>query len=127
MCGSSSLSYNDGILMAIDLRSVDLEIVLEVLRDFVPEFEVRAFGSRVRGTARRTSDLDLAIMTEARLPLSRLADLREAFSESALPFKVDLVDWATTEERFRKIIEQGCEVLKPAEDPGRKPSGQSPP
>jgi type I restriction enzyme S subunit len=34
-----------------------------------------------------------------------MADLAEDFTESDLPFKVDLVDWATTSARFRKVIE----------------------
>jgi hypothetical protein len=29
-----------------------------------------------------------------------------ASSESDLPWKVDLVDWATTSERFRQVIQQ---------------------
>ena len=32
--------------------------------------------------------------------------LAEAFAESDLPWKVDIVDWATTSESFRKIIQQ---------------------
>lgn len=41
---------------------------------------------------------------DAPLPLATAAALAEAFSDSPLPFKVDLVDWATTSERFRAII-----------------------
>ena len=50
----------------LDLDPRDLAAVRAILRRHVPEFAVRAFGSRVRGTARRTSDLDLAIMTDDR-------------------------------------------------------------
>jgi len=39
--------------------------------------------------------------------------LADDFSESDLPFKVDIVDWATTGERFRKIIEAERIVLQP--------------
>jgi len=34
-----------------------------------------------------------------------------AFQESALPFKVDVVDWASTAEGFRRIIEAERVVL----------------
>ncbi len=44
-----------------------------------------------------------------------MADLRDAFSDSDLPFKVDLVDWAATKENFRKIIKKGYVVLKGGE------------
>ncbi|MBF0173154.1 MAG: hypothetical protein HQL83_06875 [Magnetococcales bacterium] len=41
-----------------------------------------------------------------------LAGLKEAFSESDLPFKVDVVDWATTAEGFRGIIKRDRVVMK---------------
>ena len=73
---------------------------------------VRAFGSRVRWTARGSSDLDLVLMTEDSIDAGSMADLREAFTESDLPFKVDIVDWATTSGEFRRVIEEECEVLQ---------------
>jgi predicted nucleotidyltransferase len=88
----------------LQLLPGELEIVHEILRRHVPEREVWAFGSRVRGKARPYSDLDLTILGDERLPLSTRANLAEDFSESDLPFKVDIVDWATTSERFREII-----------------------
>jgi predicted nucleotidyltransferase len=98
----------------LDLRPGELEIVLAILASQIPEYEVRAFGSRIRGTSTRVSDLDLVIMTEAPLSTLRRADLKEAFSESNLPFKVDVVDWAATGENFRKIIENQMVVIKEA-------------
>jgi type I restriction enzyme S subunit len=50
--------------------------------------------------------LDLVVMADKPLATMRLADLKEEFSESDLPFKVDVVDWAATKEGFRKIIEK---------------------
>ena len=96
----------------IDIVPADLEIVRQILQDFVPEIEVRAFGSRVTWSARETSDLDLALMTNERLPDSCSMNLREAFSESELPFKVDLIDWATTSDNFRKVIEREYVVVQ---------------
>jgi predicted nucleotidyltransferase len=58
-----------------------------------------------KGTAKPYSDLDLALLGDQPLPLSTRSDLAEDFTESDLPFKVDLVDWATTGPRFRKVIE----------------------
>ncbi len=43
-----------------------------------------------------------------------LGALRDDFDDSDLPFKVDLVDWATTNPGFRKIIEcDGVPVQNP--------------
>ncbi|MFA4985923.1 MAG: nucleotidyltransferase domain-containing protein [Candidatus Brocadiia bacterium] len=96
----------------IDVAPHDFENVKAILIAHVPEFEVRAFGSRVVGTARVTSDLDLAVMTETPLALARMADLREAFSDSDLPFKVDIADWAATTENFRRIIDAEFVVIQ---------------
>jgi type I restriction enzyme S subunit len=48
----------------------------------------------------------LVIITDKPLSLNVIASLKEDFSESDLPWKVDIVDWATTSEPFRKIIER---------------------
>jgi type I restriction enzyme S subunit len=62
------------------------------------------FGSRATGRARRYSDLDLAIDAGRPLTLDEIAGLAEAFSDSDLPYKVDVVDWHSIEDRWRQII-----------------------
>ena len=91
---------------AIDIRPDHREIVLEILRKHVPDHLVCVFGSRARGAAKRFSDLDLVVMGDEPLALSVWGGLKDDFSESDLPYKVDVVDWATTSESFRKIIER---------------------
>jgi type I restriction enzyme S subunit len=90
----------------IDIRPDHWEIVRSILQRHVPQYEVWAFGSRAKWTAKSYSDLDLAIITDQPLSLNTSANLSDAFSESDLPWKVDVVDWATTRAPFRKIIEQ---------------------
>ena len=89
----------------VDAAPTDLETVRRILREHTPELEVRAFGSRVSWTARETSDLDLALMTDEPLDAARMAVLRAAFTDSRLPFRVDVVDWAGVSDGFRKVIE----------------------
>jgi type I restriction enzyme S subunit len=79
-------------------------VVADILRRLAPDYEVWAFGSRATGRAKPYSDLDLALVSDRPLPLDLTARLAEAFSESDLPWKVDLVDWATTDDAFRGII-----------------------
>jgi len=45
----------------IDVTEKELQIVKSILISFVPKAKVRVFGSRVNGTKREISDLDLAI------------------------------------------------------------------
>lgn len=89
-------------------------IVLRILNEIVPDREVRAFGSRVTGKAKPFSDLDLAIMGDEPLSLETRARLEEAFSESELPWKVDVLDWPLTEEGFQKAIEESSLCLRKA-------------
>ncbi len=88
----------------IDVRPADLDTVRRILREHVPALEVHAFGSRAAWNAREASDLDLALMTAQPLSIDRTARLRAAFTDSDLPFRVDIVDWATASESFRKRI-----------------------
>lgn len=88
----------------LDLKPEHLELVKFILNTHVPGLRVIAFGSRVTGRAKPHSDLDLALMTDQPLSITIIGRLREAFSESDLPMRVDLVDWAETPENFRRLI-----------------------
>ena len=90
----------------LDVAKGHLDQVKTLLKKFLPEIEVRAFGSRVTGKAKSYSDLDLVLLSAEPIPLRTMALLKEAFSESDLPFKVDLVDWSLISEEFRKVIDQ---------------------
>ena len=109
----------------VDLRPDHWDIVRRVLHRHVPHREVLAFGSRATWTAKEYSDLDLAIMGEEPLPLNTAAALAEDLCESDLPFKVDIVDWARTDDSFRAIIRRnGVAVYAP---PPSQTSGETPP
>ena len=96
----------------IDIQPQHLEIVCTLLKASVPQYDVWAFGSRVSHRARPFSDLDLAIIADRPLGFGILGDLHEAFSESDLPIKVDVLDWACVTESFREIIRNQYEVIQ---------------
>lgn len=96
----------------LELSPTQLEIVHGILARVIPDREVWVFGSRVQGRAKPFSDLDLVVMGEQPLSLSTSAELADAFEQSDLPIKVDVVDWATTGEAFRKIIAEQKVLLK---------------
>lgn len=104
----------------IEARPEHWAIVREILRRHVPAFDVWAFGSRARRTAKKHSDLDLVVVTDRPLPLAIHAAIVEAFSESDLPYRVDVVDWATTDASFRKIIERDKVVVQEASSRSRE-------
>lgn len=59
------------------------------------------FGSRARGNARPTSDIDIALIADEPLAADTLANIREALEESSIPYVVDVVDLSTVDETFR--------------------------
>jgi predicted nucleotidyltransferase len=95
----------------IAISESSLVLVRDILKKTVPNIEVRAFGSRVKGTNRKYSDLDLALVSEVRLGISILGNVREAFMESTLPFRVDVLDYNGVSENFRKIIDADYERI----------------
>lgn len=96
----------------IDITKEQLKIVLDILNKFVPNSEVRVFGSRIKGNAKKYSDLDLAIVQNDKLSWKVIADIKEAFQESNLTFRVDVLDWNSISDEFKKVIESGYEVIK---------------
>lgn len=98
----------------IDIAAGDWADVMRILHEQVPTLEVWAFGSRARHTAKPYSDLDLALITHQSLSLRQLAAITDAFATSDLPIRVDLVDWASASETFRKLIEQDAVVVQSA-------------
>ena len=89
----------------IDISPENWKIVRSILQRYVPDREVWAFGSRAKWTAKEFSDLDIAVISDEPMSIGLSADLDEAFQVSALPFKVDVVDWATITPAFRQVIE----------------------
>lgn len=69
-----------------------------------------AFGSRVKGTAKLYSDLDLCYMEP--IEPSYLYSLEEQFEESDLPFKVDIIDYNQCTPEFRKLIQPDLMLFK---------------
>ena len=97
----------------IDISAKDWKILSDILRQHVPDHEVWAFGSRAKRTSRTYSDLDIVILTPKPLSSAIRGPLVEDFSESDLPFRIDLLDWHTAPENFRRIAEKDKVVLQP--------------
>jgi predicted nucleotidyltransferase len=89
-----------------------MAIVRGILRTHLPPGSLAwVFGSRVTASARRYSDLDLAIEGGEPLSLIVMGDIAQALSESYLPYKVDVVDLRSVEPTFRALIEPDMVAL----------------
>ena len=105
-------------LQRLDMRPQHLALLRELLQQHLPHAEVWAYGSRVNGNGHEASDLDLVVRQPADLKQEtpQLGEMREAFIESNLPIRVEVVDWARLPASFHREIEQGYVVVQGARD-----------
>lgn len=96
----------------MELTDDELEIVTEILRNNLPNVFVAAFGSRVKGTRKKHADLDLLIRAKTPIPFEILGKIREAFSDSDLRFRVDIVDAHAASEDFVKQAESQAVIIQ---------------
>lgn len=96
----------------IDIEKKDLDEIKRILKEHVPDCEVRAFGSRIDGRAKKFSDIDLALVGKEKLDWRKIELLKDAFSASDIPIIVDVIDWNAISDEFRKIIEKNYEIVQ---------------
>ena len=99
-----------GMTPSIDVTVEQRKTILSLLERHLPGTAAWAYGSRVKRTSRPTSDLDLVVFATSERSC-RVGDLREAFEESDLPFRVDLFVWDEVPKSFRKRIKAERVVL----------------
>ena len=96
----------------IDLQPAQLQEIRRILAEHAPDCEVRAFGSRINGRAQKYSDLDLALVRKERINWRKLEALKDAFAESDLPMMIDVLDWNSISDEFRRVIEDEFTVIQ---------------
>lgn len=103
----------------ITIEPRHLEIVKNILGAY--DYTFYAFGSRVtQKNLKKFSDLDLFYLEP--IPSKTLFALEEAFEESDLPYKVDLVDFFKCNSEFQKILRsQNVELFRAFGGQGRVP------
>lgn len=84
----------------VDLPDPLREIVASITARY--PFSFYAYGSRVKGTAKRLSDLDLVILDDVQA--GEVESVREAFEESDLSIKADVSLWRELSEEFRQQV-----------------------
>ncbi len=93
----------------LDLQPQHLATVRAILQTTVPSVNAFVFGSRVHdesaiGIVKKHSDVDIALEPAHPLGWRVLADVREAFEESDLPMRVDVIDWSVCTDDFKHHV-----------------------
>ena len=98
------------------LDSEDRTLARRILRAFAPHCEAWVFGSRATGrNVRKSSDLDIALLSDPPMDWGDLEDLRDLFSASNLPMRVDLVALDSLPPLVRQNVEAEHVVLRRAD------------
>ena len=91
----------------------EMNEILDIIKTYASDCDVMVFGSRYKNTNKDYSDLDLAFISpdNKKLEHNKRHLLEDAFSESDLPYRVDVVDYNSISAEFRDIIDKGYEVI----------------
>ena len=93
----------------IDVENRHLRLLRELLSAYLTNKTVWAYGSRVKWKASPVSDLDLVVWRATGL---EVANAKDAFVESDLPFTVQLLVWEDIPEDFKENIRKKYVVLQ---------------
>jgi len=93
----------------INLDHRSKAIIEAVLAPYIAAGTLWVFGSRTGEHCDRCSDLDLLIKADEAIALDDYLALKDALEFSALPMRVDLLDWHRMSAEFRQNIEPQCE------------------
>lgn len=77
-------------------------IVLEHLQDY--NVDVFLFGSRAKGIAQTTSDVDIALLPKQPINDAIINELIDKIEESTIPYTVDVIDLRKVDDKFRQKV-----------------------
>lgn len=105
------------IKLDFDITADEYNIINKILNDYLisvaDNCTVYVFGSRAKNTARINSDLDLALELpdNNKISSNTIIDLKEAFDNSSLPYRVDIIDLNSVSDTFRELVNQDKKIF----------------
>lgn len=100
---------NLGILEGIDRE--DIAAIVDKIKQNKKIKKIILFGSRAKGTFRKGSDIDIAVINDG-LTLEELNQIRVDVEELILPFKIDIIDYNKIKNQdLKEHIERVGKVL----------------
>ena len=99
--------------MQVEISKTDLETLRSIFRRFPSIRSVRVFGSRATGSARRTSDIDIAVSAPDMMD-REWVDLREALDAARIIYDLDLIRFETLlNDKLRARIDSDGILIYP--------------
>lgn len=90
--------------MIAGITEKEQKIIEHILDKYRKNYAFFYYGSRVKGTYEKTSDLDVLIKGKAEMPLAILQEIKEEFDKSDLPYIVNFSDYYKLDSSFYERI-----------------------
>jgi len=89
------------------------EKVIEIIRKHLKNqhYKVFFFGSRVVGKGSDRSDIDIGIEAAEKIPGNIMVKIKFDLDDLAILQKIDLVDFKSVSDDFKRVAEQNIEVI----------------
>ena len=89
------------------------EKILRIIGKYLnlSKYRVFFFGSRVTGKSDENSDIDIGIEGDKPLPAGVLSDIQDEIEELPVLYKIDVVDFADANEKFKAIAKEHIELV----------------
>ena len=96
-------------MLHLDFPAKYMDELNQIIRKYLPDAEIWAFGSRVTRQNHEASDLDLVVHNQQ--PSEALASFKEAVLNSNIPVLIDILDWENIPDAFKKEIQTQYIIL----------------
>ncbi|MDH5424066.1 MAG: nucleotidyltransferase domain-containing protein [Gammaproteobacteria bacterium] len=90
---------------SLDLPPKYQKELVKLIKEYMPDSNVWAYGSRITPSHHDTSDLDIVIQ-QKKHSIDKLVDLKDAIKNSNIPILVDVMDWDLIPESFKEEIQK---------------------
>lgn len=87
----------------VDLEEKYIIFIKTIIEKYLNDYELFLFGSRAKGTARKYSDIDIALSAK-NLTEQIKNKIEFELENSTLPYKVDVADLNKISNEFRDLI-----------------------
>ena len=91
------------------LRPQYLKILTDIFESYCPEAEIWAYGSRVKGEAHDSSDLDMVVRSFN--SNKNIYKLRELINDSNIPILTDILEFEKLPKTFQEEIEKEYVII----------------
>jgi predicted nucleotidyltransferase len=92
----------------INIPEHHFNILKNILKHYNYTFYI--FGSRITNNAKPLSDIDLFYKED--IPEKIIISLENEFEESDLPYKVDLINYNSCDDDFKKIMDSNYVIVQ---------------